>query len=315
MAGKGKPLFLDLDSLKSVAFVMFGTLCLIVGIGTYFGGCDESLQPMCSQYSIVDVEFTNYTVVHEICSVCNSTTKDCQVKCRTGQIHCRRTCDTVCATYESFDCYSSHATGSYGSGLSSSCIAEGAAHFRNETEAMQEVQDSFPLGSERTVLVPKPSKNSDACIMMDSNEAVQASRLAEVGVAFLAITVILFVANFYLLNHLHGSWSSVWCVSVLLSCCGIHQMSGGRNRAGSYVKVLPFSSLLPYYRVGTDNSTGDVRGSSGGGERRHNVPRRTKSNADDSSEGLVGKNRRPSFTDGGAAGGKGGAPATTYRNR
>lgn len=134
-------------------------VCMIIGLATFFSGCDPTLQPACGRFNIVqDAVVVAHVVTHERCA------NDCHSLQCVGRLY--------------VDCYDSYAVLAHermGRNVTCNLAVDKSNLVRANAEA--DADESYPLGSTHTLL---ENKNSLHCSTLKEGRD-----LAIVGVTFL----------------------------------------------------------------------------------------------------------------------------------
>ena len=139
----------------------FIVICLVVGCGLFFKGCDEDIWPICNDYTKVNSIVSRHLITLNNCTIClESQRENCARDCsRTGGTRrCSKNCNTVCVRSESYICYSSYAV--FIGGSNRTCMIDVDTNLTNNSTMSQKLNTSYPIGFEHTTYFTDTGKCS-----------------------------------------------------------------------------------------------------------------------------------------------------------
>lgn len=157
-------------------------ICLIIGLPTYFTGCEKTIQPTCSNYWIKTTTVKSHGAKAHSCTRCIHSSKTCTTNSN-GDKHCTTKCDV----YEYYQCYDGYDIESYQKGNKNyTCKFTASRNDRSYDTAISNAQNEYPLGNHYDRYV---NKQTDVCYTSSTIVG-----LAITGFTFLLLSAILLLA-------------------------------------------------------------------------------------------------------------------------
>uniref|UniRef100_A0A6C0AE30 Uncharacterized protein n=1 Tax=viral metagenome TaxID=1070528 RepID=A0A6C0AE30_9ZZZZ len=175
--------------IDTTCFICF-MICIIIGLPTYFTGCEKTIQPNCSLYWIKTTKVESYGVDTNQCKRCIHSKTTCTTD-KDGKEHC----ETKCDIYQYYNCYDSYDIESYDDKYT--CKFYASYNNLDYNTALNNAINNFPLGHHYDRYVNKQTRTC-----YNANNIIA---LAITGFTFLLLAAIflLFIIYFFISNYIN----------------------------------------------------------------------------------------------------------------